>query len=309
MQLFINNWAATLTAPALAGDLQLSVDPAQASRLTGLGGGDHYLLTLAEPGEAGGESAWEIVRVTGGADGVLTVERGQEGASAAAWSVGAEISARLTAGALEALRASGGEAPEGGAALTGESAPTEAPPAIGALYITTEGEMAFIAAGADHPEQWVQFIGGAPGWGYYAAPYAVTYALERAARRVSVYLPDGADMPVSATLNLPAWPVLPRGFSVELLGSAAAPITVNLDLAAALPVDAPLVWVGGQDFESGASIARAGSIVTVVSDHPVRLELTSIYSYDAGDGVMASEVELSLRRLPYSLVSYIDLGD
>lgn len=102
MQRFINNWSATLTAPATSGDLTLSVAPAEAAKLVGLGSGDHYLLTLAEVVE-GQETAWEIVKVTGAAAGVLTVERGQEGTTAFAWSVGASISARATAAALNAL--------------------------------------------------------------------------------------------------------------------------------------------------------------------------------------------------------------
>jgi hypothetical protein len=107
MQLFINNWAATLTAPATSGDLTLSVDPAQAAKLVGLGEVSHYLLTLAEVVD-GQETAWEIVKVTASSGGVLTVQRGQEGTAASAWSVGASISARATAGTLEELRDSGG---------------------------------------------------------------------------------------------------------------------------------------------------------------------------------------------------------
>lgn len=107
MQLFINNWAATLTAPATSGDLTLSVDPAQAALLTGLGAGDYYVLTLAEVVDDA-ETSWEIVKVTAVVGGVLTVERPVEGTTAAAWSVGASISARATAGTLETLRDSGG---------------------------------------------------------------------------------------------------------------------------------------------------------------------------------------------------------
>ncbi len=103
MQRFINNWAATLTAPATSGDLTLSVSPADAVKLVGLGSGDHYLLTLAEVIDDQ-EASWEIVKATANAAGVLTVERGQEGTTAFAWSVGALISARATAGTLEELR-------------------------------------------------------------------------------------------------------------------------------------------------------------------------------------------------------------
>jgi hypothetical protein len=107
MQRFINNWAATLTAPATSGDLTLSVSPAEAAKLVGLGSGDHYVLTLAEVVD-GQETAWEVVKITVASGGVLTVERGQEGTAARAWSVGASISARATAGTLEELRDASG---------------------------------------------------------------------------------------------------------------------------------------------------------------------------------------------------------
>lgn len=110
MQLFINNWSAVLTAPATASAVSLSVPLADAAKLTGLGGGDHYLLTLAELDGNGVETAWEIVKVTGSASGVLTVLRDQEGTGARDWASASAISARVTKGALEALRAGTGTA-------------------------------------------------------------------------------------------------------------------------------------------------------------------------------------------------------
>lgn len=104
MQLFINNWAATLTAPAFSGDLTLNIESGLAARLVGLGTGDYYLLTLVEAVAGEPETAWEIVKVTGATGGVLSVERHQEGTEAAAWSAGTQISARATAGTLEALQ-------------------------------------------------------------------------------------------------------------------------------------------------------------------------------------------------------------
>jgi hypothetical protein len=103
MQLFINNWATVLTAPALSGALSLSVDPGKAAELIGLAGTDHYLLTLSASVD-GIETAWEIVKVTAVSGSVLTVERGQEGTVAVGWGVDAEISARATAGSLVDLR-------------------------------------------------------------------------------------------------------------------------------------------------------------------------------------------------------------
>lgn len=110
MQLFINNWSAVLTAPATASAVSLSVPLADAAKLTGLGAGDHYLLTLAALDGAGIEIAWEIVKVTGAAAGVLTVQRAQEGTTALEWTSASVISARATKGTLEELRAGGGTA-------------------------------------------------------------------------------------------------------------------------------------------------------------------------------------------------------
>ncbi len=75
MQLFINNWATMLTAPAGASAGTFSVPLADAAKLTGLGAGDHYLLTLAEVDGNGLETAWETVKVTASAAGVLTALR------------------------------------------------------------------------------------------------------------------------------------------------------------------------------------------------------------------------------------------
>lgn len=108
MQLFINNWSAVLTGPATASAVSLSVPLADAAKLTGLGGGDHYLLTLAALDGAGIETAWEIVKVTAVVAGVLTVQRAQEGTAARDWVSASVISARATKGTLEALAVASG---------------------------------------------------------------------------------------------------------------------------------------------------------------------------------------------------------
>lgn len=106
MQLFINNWSAVLTAPATASAVSLSVPLADAAKLTGLGAGDHYLLTLVDLDGNGAETAWEVVKVTASAAGVLDVLRAQEGTVALEWAAGDRISARATKGTFEALRPS-----------------------------------------------------------------------------------------------------------------------------------------------------------------------------------------------------------
>lgn len=107
MQKFINNWSASLLQPLAADATTLAVDPAAAVRLDGLGNGDHYLLTLASIDDSGRESAWEIVRAIAVADGEISIERGLEGTSPAAWPAGTAISARLTAGSVAALAGGG----------------------------------------------------------------------------------------------------------------------------------------------------------------------------------------------------------
>lgn len=127
MQLFINNWASSLTLPATASAVQLSVPEADANLLTGLGTGDHYLLTLAILDVNGIETAWEVVRVTGHTAGVLDVLRAQEGTTALELEAATAIIARLTQATMETLRDSGGptlsdSAPQAlGAAAAGTS--------------------------------------------------------------------------------------------------------------------------------------------------------------------------------------------
>lgn len=100
MQLFVNNWSTALIASLSASDELLSVAPDAAARLADIGGGNYYLLTLSAVDEQGQEAAWEIVKATAAAGGAITIERAQEGTTAADWSAGAAISARLTAGWL-----------------------------------------------------------------------------------------------------------------------------------------------------------------------------------------------------------------
>lgn len=100
MQRFINNWSTVLTAPATTAAASISVPLTDAAKLIGLGAGDYYLLTLAIVDGSGAETAWEIVRVTGAAGGVLAVDRAQEGTDALELAAGTRISARITAATL-----------------------------------------------------------------------------------------------------------------------------------------------------------------------------------------------------------------
>ena len=91
-QLFANNAYSALGSSILIGATSLTLASGTGSRFPTPSGGDYFLLTLADT-SGGSESAWEIVKVTAVVGGVLTVERGMEGTTAAAWSVDAYISA------------------------------------------------------------------------------------------------------------------------------------------------------------------------------------------------------------------------
>lgn len=125
MQLFVNNWSAILMAGIGVSDTELEIDSSSAARLTGLGSGDYYLLTLARV-EAGQEVAWEVVKVTALSGSALTVERAQEGTDALAWAVGSSLSLRATAGTLAALQSSGG----GGGGGSGRFGKPRLPPGL-----------------------------------------------------------------------------------------------------------------------------------------------------------------------------------
>ncbi|WP_044871973.1 tail fiber protein [Pseudomonas sp. LFM046] len=120
---FLNNWSATLLAPLTAEALSMSVDAGEAAKLTGLGSGDHYLLTLSEADSTGQEIDWEIVKVTANVGGTLTIERNQESSGARPWPTDTPVSIRLTAGGLVGLGQSTGGSDQVGDWLTSSATP------------------------------------------------------------------------------------------------------------------------------------------------------------------------------------------
>lgn len=103
MQRFINNFSTVLLAPLAVDGAALQIAEDQVARLTGLGGGSFYLLTLALVDSSGNEVAWEILRATAANGQAVSVQRGQEGTAPLDWAAGALVSARLTAGSLSGL--------------------------------------------------------------------------------------------------------------------------------------------------------------------------------------------------------------
>jgi hypothetical protein len=167
MQLFLNNWQGALTAPALAADTQLSIAAGEGALLVGMGGGDHYLLTLVEVDQDGAEIAWEVVKVTAQAGGTLTVERGLEGFAARDWDAGTVLSMRVTAATLEDLRGATGpqgpqgpqgeqgpqgiQGPQGGPGATGAQGPVGA----GLTILGTKANQGELPGGASTGDAWI----------------------------------------------------------------------------------------------------------------------------------------------------------
>lgn len=118
MQRYLNNWSAVLAGPLAAAATEVTIDDVSALRLTGLGSGDHYLLTLIQRNELGNEVGWEIVRCTARSGSTLTIERAQDGTTANAWPAGSSLAMRLTAGGLNELRETAAQqgVPPGGVA-------------------------------------------------------------------------------------------------------------------------------------------------------------------------------------------------
>lgn len=92
LQKFKNNATTTLAAGIDA--VQTSIDVADATALPTITGSEWFYLTITQP-TGTTETAWEIVKVTAVAVNTLTVERGQNGTSAQAWSSGSKAENRI----------------------------------------------------------------------------------------------------------------------------------------------------------------------------------------------------------------------
>jgi len=95
--LFANN-AATTVASALSNvATSLTVASGKGALFPAITGTDYFMLTLTQ---SGSETTWEIVKVTARSGDVLTIVRGQEGTTAAAWAVGDKAELRVTVSTL-----------------------------------------------------------------------------------------------------------------------------------------------------------------------------------------------------------------
>lgn len=92
--LFANRLKTTLSAAATAGATSLTL--LSVASLPAIGGGDYCYLTLTSPDQA----TIEVVKATAVAGSVVTVARGQDGTTAAAWPLGTAVELRLNARAF-----------------------------------------------------------------------------------------------------------------------------------------------------------------------------------------------------------------
>lgn len=101
MQRFVNNFASVLASTITAEQTTITLE--STAGLPALTAGDYYLLTLYKRNGAQ-ELEREIVKVTGVAGTMLTVERAQEGTGAYGAPAGTFVEARLTAGAVTEIQ-------------------------------------------------------------------------------------------------------------------------------------------------------------------------------------------------------------
>ena len=102
-QLFTNNAATTLASGINATATSLTVASGKGALFPSPDNsvGDYAILTLTQAGST--ETSWEEVYLTARSGDVLTIQRAQEGSTAAAWATGAKVELRITAEALNAM--------------------------------------------------------------------------------------------------------------------------------------------------------------------------------------------------------------
>jgi hypothetical protein len=98
-QLFANNASTTLASNVSSSATTLSVSAGSGSLFPSPTGSNYFLITLIGV-TSGVETSWEIIRVTSRSTDTFTIVRAQESTTAAAWTTGAKIELRVTAGSM-----------------------------------------------------------------------------------------------------------------------------------------------------------------------------------------------------------------
>lgn len=108
---FLNNFAAQIVAPLTDTATEVELTAGADTIATALSGTDAVALTLFATDSQGSETLREVVYATAVTGAIVTIEREQEGTTAAAFSPGDGVEARLTAGMLDAFLQGGGLTP------------------------------------------------------------------------------------------------------------------------------------------------------------------------------------------------------
>jgi len=276
---FVNNWQRPITLAAGAATAALDLPDGT------------YRLTLSDAGR----SRIEIIDAAVAA-GVGALSRGLEGTADQEWPSGSVVYSTLTAGQVAILAAAGNDT------LSGDEMPTQPPARVGQLYVAPW--VTFVGVGTAHPEQW-RSIWGAAGPGQYveALPGGVSQSLPRTVRSVRVFSPDAATGLHRATVVVPAWPVRPEGFEVEILATASCPITLSIDLTALLG-GLSETYVSVENYGTTAAFSRADNVIECAASEHLRLRMETFFIDQAGS---VGEVSFIAERLPYDSITYINL--
>lgn len=275
----VNNWQRPITLAAGAATAALDLPDGT------------YRLTLSDAGRSRIEIIDAVV-----AAGVGALSRGLEGTADQEWPAGSVVYSALTAGQVAILAAAGNDA------LYGAEMPAQPPARVGQLYVAPWAT--FVGVGTAHPEQW-RSIWGAVGWVQYveALPGGASQSLPRTVRSVRVLSPDAATGLHYATVVVPAWPVRPEGFEVEIRATASCPITLSIDLTAPQG-GLSETYVSVANYGTTAAFSRAGTVIKCAASEHLRLRMENFFIDQAGSVV---EVSFIAERLPYDSITYIDL--
>lgn len=100
---FLNNFAAQLAAPVADDATEIELSTGAEAIATALEGADAIALTLFVRDDQGNETQQEVVYATAVGDSLVTVEREQEGTTAATFTAGDGVESRLTAAPLQQM--------------------------------------------------------------------------------------------------------------------------------------------------------------------------------------------------------------
>ena len=150
-QLYTNNAYGSLASPITSTATTIALATGNGARFPSVPAGDYFLLTLIGLDSNGIENSWEIVKVTARSNDALTVVRGQEGTTAAAWPAGSRVELRVTSATMSSLL------PLAGGTMTGAiSSETY-------LDFRTKGVPQFLVMNTDNAVNQIRVTGSATG--------------------------------------------------------------------------------------------------------------------------------------------------